>query len=38
MSEYENRIFKTLTASEEKFKSAHEIVGHFSAVKKKLIK
>lgn len=37
MSEYENRIFETLTASEDKFKSAHEIVGHFNGVKKKLI-
>jgi hypothetical protein len=37
MSEYEKRIFDTLTASEDRFKSAHEIVGHFNGVKKKLI-
>ena len=37
MSEYENRIFDTLTASEEKFKSAHEIADHLKMVKDKLI-
>ena len=38
MSEYENRIFDTLTASEDKFKSAFEISNHLNGVKKKLIK
>jgi hypothetical protein len=37
MSEYENRIFDTLTASEEKFKTASEIAKHFNGTKKKLI-
>lgn len=37
MSEYENRIFKMLTSSEEKFKSAFEIANHLNGIKKKLI-
>jgi len=37
MSEYENRIFNTLTASEEKFKSAFEIATHINRIKRKLI-
>lgn len=37
MSEYENRIFDTLTSSAEKFKSAYEIANHLNGVKKKLI-
>jgi hypothetical protein len=38
MSEYENRIYDTLTATEEKFASAYEIANHMGRVKKKLIK
>lgn len=37
MSEYENRIYDTLTATEEKFKSANEIANHMDRVKNKLI-
>ncbi|WP_016988280.1 hypothetical protein [Flavobacterium sp. ACAM 123] len=37
MSEYENRVLKMLTSSEEKFKSAFEITNHFNKVKKQLV-
>lgn len=37
MSEYENRIYKMLTSSEEKFKSAFEIANHLNMVKRKLL-
>ncbi|NRT12474.1 hypothetical protein [Flavobacterium sp. 14A] len=37
MSEYENKIFKTLTSSEDRFKSAFEIANHLNMVKRKMI-